>query len=59
MPLNKPRRGDLDWDIALNNALEYLDSKTTVEGLINIDGGSASSVYTSNQSIDGGTAGSF
>jgi hypothetical protein len=27
MPLNKPRRGDLDWDVALNASLDYLDTK--------------------------------
>jgi hypothetical protein len=27
MPLNKPRRGDLDWDVALNSSLDYLDGK--------------------------------
>jgi hypothetical protein len=86
MPLNKPSRGDLNWDVSLNTALEYLDGKlgTTgatgatgptgpagpagprgIQGIpgpaadFNISGGSASSVYTINQSIDGGTAGSF
>jgi hypothetical protein len=71
MPLNKPTRGDLNWDVSLNNALEYLDGKLGATGPAgpagppgpaassNISGGSASSVYTINQSIDGGTAGSF
>jgi len=27
MPLNKPRKGDLDWDVSLNSALDYLDAK--------------------------------
>ena len=27
MPLNKPVRGDLSWDITLNAALDYLDTK--------------------------------
>ena len=27
MPLNKPRKGDLDWDISLNAALDYLDGR--------------------------------
>jgi len=29
MPLNKPRRGDLDWDVALNASLDYLDTKAS------------------------------
>jgi hypothetical protein len=28
-------------------------------GFVNVDGGSANSIYTDNQIIDGGTAGSF
>jgi hypothetical protein len=27
MPLNKPTRGELTWDIKLNAALDYLDAK--------------------------------
>jgi hypothetical protein len=27
MPLNKPTRGELSWDIKLNAALDYLDAK--------------------------------
>jgi len=32
MPLNKPRRGDLDWDVALNASLDYLDGKLGTTG---------------------------
>jgi hypothetical protein len=31
MPLNKPRRGDLDWDVSLNASLDYLDGETTLK----------------------------
>lgn len=30
MPLNKPTRGELTWDIKLNAALDYLDTKTVI-----------------------------
>jgi len=32
MPLNKPRRGDLDWDVTLNASLDYLDAKVLPTG---------------------------
>jgi hypothetical protein len=32
MPLNKPNYGDLNWHIALNAALDYLDSKLGTQG---------------------------
>lgn len=32
MPLNKPNRGDLDWDVALNASLDYLDTKPMPTG---------------------------
>lgn len=32
MPLNKPVRGELDWDGSLNAALDYLDNKTSTPG---------------------------
>lgn len=32
MPLNKPRRGDLDWDVTLNASLDYLDNKPMPTG---------------------------
>lgn len=28
MSLIKPTKGDYDWDVTLNTALDYLDSKT-------------------------------
>ena len=29
MPLNKPVDGELNWDVKLNTALDYLDAQTT------------------------------
>jgi hypothetical protein len=49
MPLNKPSKGDLDWDISLNAALDYLDTskQATLAG-------------TANQYVKGnGTLGTF
>jgi hypothetical protein len=62
MPVpNKPIRGQADWDTPLNAALDYLDARIDEVslGYLNISGGSASSIYLNDQSIDGGTAGSF
>lgn len=28
MPLSKPVKGQFDWDVTLNTALDYLDSKS-------------------------------
>ena len=30
MPLSKPTKGQYDWDVTLNTALDYLDGKATV-----------------------------
>lgn len=30
MPLSKPVKGQYDWDVTLNTALDYLDGKATV-----------------------------
>lgn len=34
MPLNKPARGELNWDTKLNVALDYLDGQTTLKSPI-------------------------
>lgn len=30
MPLSKPVKGQYNWDVTLNTALDYLDAKNTV-----------------------------
>lgn len=30
MPLSKPVKGQYDWDVTLNAALDYLDGKATI-----------------------------
>lgn len=31
MPLVKPADGDVNWDVSLNTALDYLDAQTTLK----------------------------
>jgi|688.fasta_scaffold00518_79 hypothetical protein len=34
MPLNKPVDGELNWDVKLNTALDYLDAQTILKAPI-------------------------
>ena len=50
MPLNKPVDGELNWDVKLNTALDYLDAQTTLKAPL------ASPTFTGKVSLTNTTA---
>jgi hypothetical protein len=50
MPLNKPVDGELNWDVKLNAALDYLDAQTTLKAPIE------SPIFTGKVSLTNTTA---